>query len=299
MKQLLFINVAIFAVISVSTALATVEEPTASQLFGAAVLPSEQGAAAIGSYAKGCAAGLVALPQNGPTWQAMRLNRNRYYGHPETIDYLINLSNQAKEFGWKGLYIGDIAQPRGGPMTSGHRSHQTGLDADIWMLPPDRLNLTRDERENLSSISVRTSDQTSVNGNWTETHMKILKAAAEDPRTDRIFVAAAVKIDMCEKAEGDRSWLQRIRPLYGHNYHFHIRLKCPADSQSCITQSPTVAELSNGGDGCDGTLTWWVTDYLEQLKRPPPSEPKPRPRGVRDYVMADLPDECAAVLESD
>jgi hypothetical protein len=44
---------------------------------------------------------------------------------------------QARDIGWgKGLYIGDISQPRGGPMTSGHASHQIGLDADIWMLPP-------------------------------------------------------------------------------------------------------------------------------------------------------------------
>ena len=62
----------------------------------------------------------------------------------------------AQQVGWNGLYIGDISQPRGGPMTSGHASHQIGLDADIWMLPPPRLNLSRAEREKISSISVRT-----------------------------------------------------------------------------------------------------------------------------------------------
>ncbi|MCY3879730.1 MAG: penicillin-insensitive murein endopeptidase [Rhodobacteraceae bacterium] len=272
-------------------------EERANQLFGALKTASDQPPAAIGSYARGCASGLVELPETGPTWQAMRLSRNRNWGHPVIIDYLRKLSLAAVEAGWAGLYIGDISQPRGGPMTSGHRSHQIGLDADIWMLPPDRLDLTRQEREDLSSISVRTRDQTAVNENWSDAHMRILKSAAKDPRTDRIFVAAAVKINMCENAGGDRQWLQRIRPLYGHNYHFHIRLKCPQDSPECITQSPTVAELSKGGDGCDETLAWWVTDYLEQLKNPPKEPAQPR-RGVRDYVMADLPASCEAVLNS-
>ena len=290
---------AIVTCLAMPNSVTALEEPKANQLFGAAPLPSSQPAAAIGSYAKGCAAGLIELSETGPTWQAMRLSRNRNWGHPELIDYLVKLSQQAKALGWAGLYIGDLSQPRGGPMTSGHRSHQIGLDADIWMLPPDRLDLSRQEREDLSSISVRTRDQTSINNNWTDAHMQVLKTAAEDPRVDRIFVAAAVKIEMCEKAGDDRAWLQRIRPLYGHNYHFHVRLKCPDDSPGCITQKPTVAELSKGGDGCDETLTWWVTDYLEQLKKPKPKDDAPRPRGVRDYVMADLPNECETVLTSD
>lgn len=273
-------------------------EEKANILFGAISTPSSQPAAAVGSYAKGCAAGLIELAETGPTWQAMRLSRNRNWGHPILIDFLTDLSKTANEYGWEGLYIGDLSQPRGGPMTSGHRSHQIGLDADIWMLPPDRLNLTHQEREELSSISIRTNDQRSVNDNWTKTHMKVLKAAAKDPRVDRIFVAAAVKIDMCNSAGHDRAWLQRIRPLYGHNYHFHVRLKCPESSTTCITQTPTVTELSKGGDGCDGTLNWWVTEYLDQLKKPKPTKFGPKPYGVRDYVMADLPVECTAILAS-
>ena len=273
-------------------------ESKANQLFGALAAGSTQDADAVGSYARGCLAGGIELPETGPTWQAMRLNRNRNWGHPTLIAYLINLSREARELGWKGLYIGDLSQPRGGPMTSGHRSHQIGLDADVWMLPPDDLRLSRAEREEISSISVRTNDQTQVNDNWTDTHMQVLKAAVSHPQVDRIFVAAAVKIDMCERAGNDRAWLQKIRPLYGHNYHFHVRLKCPPGSTGCVTQTPTVAELSNGGDGCDATLRWWVTDYLEALKKPSKEPAVPR-RGVRDYTMADLPDECMQVLTSD
>lgn len=278
----------------------TFAQQKANQLFGAMRAGSAQSPEAIGTYAKGCAAGLVQLPETGPTWQAMRLSRNRNWGHPEMIDFIQDLSRVAVQNGWAGLYVGDISQPRGGPMTSGHNSHQIGLDADIWMLPPRRVNLSRGERERISSISVRTEDQRSINRNWTQAHYNILRAAASDNRVDRIFVAAAVKIEMCRIAtRSDRRWLQRIRPLYGHNTHFHVRLRCPRGSNNCVTQTPTVRQLSNGGDGCDDTLMWWVTDYLAPPDPNAPKEPaQPRRRGPRDYTMDDLPRQCRAVLES-
>ncbi|PWE30051.1 penicillin-insensitive murein endopeptidase [Maritimibacter sp. 55A14] len=272
----------------------------ANLLFGAEPRGSRQQPAAFGSYARGCVAGAVELPETGPTWQAMRLSRNRNWGHPAMIGFIRRLSAEATRHGWPGLYVGDISQPRGGPMTSGHRSHQMGLDADIWMLRPHRLDLSRAARESLSSISVRSADQRSVNGNWTPAHMQIIKAAASDPAVDRVFVTAPAKIAMCRDAGRDRAWLQKVRPIYGHHYHFHVRLKCPAGSAACQVQRPTVADLSKGGDGCDETLTWWVTDYL---KPPPPgskpAKPAPKRRHPRDYTLADLPAQCTAVLASD
>ena len=277
-------------------------EPLARNLFGAQARPSMQQPAAIGSYARGCAAGLVELPETGPTWQAMRLSRNRNWGHPAMVDFLRDLSVTATRIGWKGLYIGDISQPRGGPMTGGHASHQIGLDADIWMLPPARLTLSRAEREAISSVSIRTEDQTRVTRHWTPAHQALLRAAALDPRVDRIFVAAAAKIDMCNATpRRDRAWLQKIRPIQGHNTHFHVRLKCPAGDRACEVQRPTVHELSQGGDGCDASLNWWVTTYLEELRNPPRRRDKPTgppPKTARTFTMADLPGQCENVLAS-
>lgn len=274
----------------------------ANQLFGAKSAPSAQAPQPIGSYARGCAAGMVELPETGPSWQAMRLSRGRNFGQPVMIDFLRDLSRTAQQIGWAGLYIGDISQPRGGPMTSGHASHQIGLDADIWMLPPQRLNLSRAEREAISSIPVRSADQRSITANWTNSHRALMRAAALDDRVDRVFVAAAVKIEICRTAtRKDKKWLQKIRPIAGHDTHFHVRLKCPPGASLCQTQSPTVADLSKGGDGCDETLTWWVTDYLNPPKATgkPKPEDGPRKKGPRDFTMADLPAQCAAVLSSD
>lgn len=279
-------------------------EKLANKLFGAMEAPSNQDSMPIGSYAKGCAAGLVELPETGPTWQAMRLSRNRNFGQPEMVQFLMDLSATARDIGFgQGLYIGDISQPRGGPMTSGHASHQIGLDADIWMLPPRRLDLSEAEREEISSIPVRSADQRSVTENWTRTHRELLRQAALDPRVDRIFVAAAVKIEMCKTAKDkDKKWLQKIRPVAGHDTHFHVRLKCPQGARLCETQTPTVADLSKGGDGCDETLMWWVTDYLNPPKsdgKKPKDEDAPKKKGPRDFTMADLPRQCKGVLASD
>lgn len=287
--------------LGLSGAAPAVAKPLANQLFGAKAVPTAQDPMPVGSYAKGCGAGMVQLPESGPTWQAMRLSRNRNWGQPAMITFLQQLSVAAVQVGWAGLYIGDISQPRGGPMTSSHASHQIGLDADVWMLPPRRLNLTRQEREAISSVPVRSADQRSVTGNWTAAHHALLRAAASDARVDRIFVAAAVKIEMCKTAtRKDKAWLQKIRPIAGHDTHFHVRLKCPDGARLCQTQSPTVAELSKSGDGCDDTLNWWVTDYLnppKPAKTTKPAKPlKPRPRTAREFTMADLPAQCADVL---
>lgn len=277
--------------------------PKAKDLFGAKSTATSSAPAVYGRYAKGCAAGLVQLPETGPTWQAMRLSRNRNWGHPETIDYIKDLSAKVARLpGWEGLYIGDISQPRGGPMITGHQSHQLGLDIDIWMRPPDSLRLSPSSREAISSVSIRSGDQRGTSNTWTPQHAEVLKMAAQDPRVDRIFVTAPAKLMMCRYATpSDTAWLQKIRPYWGHHYHFHVRLKCPKGSSGCVTQTPTVAELSKGGNGCDSSLTWWVTDALSPPKPKPgdkPAKPAPKKRGARDYVLAELPSQCSAVLNA-
>lgn len=262
----------------------------ARQLFGAQRDASDNRPAPFGGYAKGCVDGAVQLPETGPTWQAMRLSRNRNWGHPETIDFIQKLSaTAAGQRGWKGLYIGDISQPRGGPMLSGHRSHQLGLDVDIWMLPPDRLNLNRSQREKISSISMRRSNGAYVNSKWTRQHHNILKAAAKDPRVARIFVFPGAKVQMCKDAKGNRAWLRKIRPWWGHHYHFHVRLKCPKGAHGCVDQAAPPA-----GDGCKDAEQW-VQDILHP-KPVDPNAPKPKPR--RELTMADLPNQCVSVLQS-
>ena len=267
----------------------------AKKLFGTKSLNSAQSPAAFGSYAKGCLAGGMRLAESGPTWQAMRLSRGRNWGHPELIDMVTKLSQfAAQQPGWNGLYIGDMSQPRGGPMLTGHRSHQIGLDADIWMLPPNSLSLTRKQRENIPSISTRRASGAYVNSAWTRSHHEIIKAAAKDPRVERIFVFPGAKVQMCDDERGNRAYLRKIRPWYGHHYHFHVRLACPKGAQGCRNQNPPSA-----GDGCDDAREWQA-NILNPPKVKPKPQPKPgtKPKKRRDLVLADLPAQCKAVLDS-
>ncbi|MCB1336807.1 MAG: penicillin-insensitive murein endopeptidase [Maritimibacter sp.] len=262
----------------------------AKDLFGASRLPSAQAPESFGSYAKGCISGAAQLPETGPTWQAMRLSRNRNWGHPALVAFLERLSAKAaQQPGWAGIYVGDMSQPRGGPMSSGHASHQIGLDADIWMLPPKRLDLSAAEREEISSISMQRADGAYVNDQWTKAHMEVIKAAASDPAVARIFVFAGAKVQMCKDAGSDRAWLNKVRPWWGHHYHFHVRLACPAGDTACVDQAPPPA-----GDGCKD-----AEDWVAQILNPPPPDPNAKPAPAKPpLTLADLPAQCASVLDA-
>lgn len=258
--------------------------------FGGKRRASAQNAAAFGGYSRGCLAGGEQLAETGPTWQAMRLSRNRNWGHPELVDYVQALSREAaKQPGWAGLYVGDMSQPRGGPMLTGHRSHQIGLDADIWMLPARNLTLSAAKRENISSISTRRANGAYTNGNWTRAHHEIIKAAASDSRTARIFVFPGAKVQMCKDEKGDRAWLRKVRPWWGHHYHFHVRLNCPRGARGCVDQAAPPP-----GDGCADAQQW-----VNNILNPPPPDPNaPAPRPRRELRVGDLPQQCSGVLAS-
>ena len=135
----------------------------AKELFGRKVLPAAMPTRVLGFYAHGCIAGAEGLPINGDTWQVMRLSRNRNWGHPDMVALVKRLAAKArKDAGWPGILVGDMSQPRGGPMFTGHASHQVGLDADIWLTPmPDR-QLSRNEREEMSAVMMVRSDRLDI-----------------------------------------------------------------------------------------------------------------------------------------
>ena len=125
--------------------------------------PAEAQARSIGFYWRGCLAGAKALPVDGESWQVVRLSRNRMWGNPAMIAFLERFSRKAKAEGvWNGILVGDISQPRGGPMLTGHASHQVGLDADVWLTPMPDHTLSNEERETMSAVNMVTEDGLSV-----------------------------------------------------------------------------------------------------------------------------------------
>jgi len=257
----------------------------AREFFARKALPAALPARSIGFYSKGCLAGAVALPINGETWQVMRVSRNRNWGHPDLVQFIERLSERAARNGWPGLLLGDMSQPRGGPMPNGHASHQVGLDADIWLTPMPQHELTREDREEMMATVVVAKDRKDVDPKlWTPAHVALIKAAAEDPQVNRVFVNTAIKKALCRDAGNDREWLRKVQPWLGHDWHFHVRLNCPPDSPECEPQSPRDA-----GDGCSGKeMHRWPSDVIPDGS----SKPRPGPK------LTDLPPACRHVLNA-
>ena len=240
----------------------------------------------IGKHAAGCVAGAEALPLDGEGYSVMRPSRRRNFGHPNLLAAIEELARGAQSIGWPTLLVGDMTQIRGGPMKSGHRSHQNGLDVDIWLTPKPSPLPAGAWRENYSAISVLTADQTAIARDvWTPKHAALIKSAAELPGIRRIFVNPVIKQELCKTAGEDRGWLNKVRPWWGHHYHFHLRLTCPAGDPTCVDQAPP-----EPGDGCGADLAWWFTEEAEEALKAPPPPP---------MTLADLPQACRPLLAGD
>ena len=264
--------------------LASLPKDAAQRIFGLEKAAAPGAPEAVGSYERGCLEGAVELPADGPNWQVMRPSRDRAWGHPALIAFIEQLSAKLPAAaGWPGFLIGDIAQPRGGPMLTGHGSHQIGLDADIWLTPmPDR-RLTPQQRDEMSATDVVAADREHVDpAVWNSSYLKMYRAVAREPEVARVFVNPAIKRELCHEAGSDRAWLAKIRPWWGHDYHFHMRLLCPPGQSECHDQAPPPA-----GDGCGKELAWWFTP---EALHPPPSHARP-------LLMSNLPRACAAIAD--
>ncbi len=237
----------------------------------------------IGEASNGCIAGAQSLPAEGTGYVSIRRYRNRHFGHPELLRLVTSLGEAAARRGDQLVMVGDLSQPRGGLMSSSHRSHQNGLDVDIWFtLAPSAAAANRDTAGPKDPPSMVTADGEDLAPRWGEAQRNLLKTAAEDPRTDRIFVNAAIKRGLCRR-EADKGWLRKVRPWFGHDAHFHVRLKCPSGGTQCETQAALPA-----GDGCGKDLDWWFSEEARN--------PKKRGGGARPEPV--IPDACKPLLSS-
>jgi len=279
--MLRFLAAALALLFVVSPALA---DPPASKFFGAVHAPTSGAPISIGSYAKGCLAGAQQLPSDGDHFQAMRPSRDRRWGTPELISFIETLGPAAAQDGWPGILIGDMGGARGGPMPTSHASHQIGLDVDIWLTPSPGHTLSTKERESLSATSMLLPGKGNTRDvdpkKFTEGVRMLIYRAATLPGVARIFVAPGIKKAMCAITWRDRSFLNKLRPWYGHDDHMHIRLQCPPGATQCLPQAP-----APDGDGCGADLDYWFTDAPYKPTKPAPP-----------LTLADLPKACRAVL---
>jgi penicillin-insensitive murein endopeptidase len=208
------------------------------------------------------------LPLDGPGYEAIRVSRNRYWGQPVTLDFIRTLAAKIRAMGQASLYIGDIGQPRGGPAPSGHASHQTGLDADIWFERQHGPPLPPAARENprLRSL-VRADDGGIDDAVFNQQHVALLRTAAEMPHLDRMFVNKWIK-QRRQTVTGNRARLNKLVVWAGHDEHFHIRLYCPPGNAQCQAQTGYYSD-----DGCGEQLDLWFPVRRSSCRPDTPQKP--------------------------
>ncbi len=233
-----------------------------------------------GRYDQGCIGGAVALDLDGPGFQVIYPQRRRNYGHPETLDFVRDLGAAMQALGHGPINVADIGQVRGGPIT-GHASHESGLDVDVWYRL-DLAPLPVEERRGLGEVSAIGADGAVDPAHWGEAQVALVRLAAEDPRIARIFVHAGVKADLCARDWPDRDWLRVLVPEPAHDRHMHVRLNCPADQPGCEGQAAPPAGTGCAGDDDPGDLG---PDRLAAYGSPG----QPRPPGV-------LPPACGRLF---
>ncbi|WRH15235.1 penicillin-insensitive murein endopeptidase [Pantoea sp. JZ2] len=234
---------------------------------------------AIGGFANGCIVGAQTLPLNSPDYQVMRQDQRRYFGHPDLILFIQRLAMQAHNLQLGNVLIGDMGMAAGGRFSSGHASHQTGLDVDIWLqLPKTRWSAQQLLKPQPLDL-VAADGRNVVARHWQPEIASLIKLAAKDEDVTRIFVNPAIKKQLCADAGTDRSWLHKVRPWFAHRAHMHVRLRCPQGSPDCEEQAPPPP-----GDGCGAELQSW---FLPKQPGSAPVKREPPP----------LPPACQALLD--
>lgn len=252
---------------------------------------------AIGGYSAGCVQGAESiLSDEGPTFQVMRKSRRRYFAQPEMRRFIKKLAAEIRQREFGTLLVGDLGQARGGPTTTGHASHQIGLDGDFWFWldsPANHRTLTDHEVEQLSAISMLDQGRQAVDAErFQAKHVSMLEYVSQQPEVARIFVHPLIKKAACEATE-QAAWLNKLRPWWGHHYHFHVRLHCPAGQAACKPQSPPPAS-----HGCGKELAWWFSeDAAERLRKGQETSRKLTSLQRLANKLARVPAQCESLMQ--
>ena len=256
-------------------------------------------ARAIGFYAKGCLAGAAALPIDGPAWQAMRLSRNRNWGHPELVALVEKLAIEAREHdGWPGLLVGDLSQPRGGPMLTRPRQ------------PPGRAR-----RRHLAHADARPApDRAGAGGPVGHVHAGARRGVGRSQDVDRRARSPAEARRLLRRAWSGSSCTPpsrrrcarrpprtrtapgctRSAPTGATTTISTCASPAPSGSTNCEHQPP----LPND-DGCGKELTNWLALVKPKPKPATPPETVAKPAPPKPGITLDqLPADCRSVLAS-
>ena len=209
--------------------------------------PSEP-ALSIGSPTRGRLTGADELESR----DALRVRRpgRARWGLPELVGMLTRGAERVRRrYPGSVLLVGDLSHARGGPI-SGHRSHESGRDADVGFYFVDRKGkVVTPERFLTVLANGRTKEKPGLafdeRRNWA-----LVQAWLTDPkaRVQHIFVSKALRSRLLAYARArgvyapvlHRASLAMKQPSRGlsHDDHFHVRIGCPGGQRGVCQAEP-------------------------------------------------------------
>ena len=192
----------------------------------------------------------VGLPNAGWQLRARKLRASRElwiqdksvpysYGHPSLVWMLYRTAKQmARASKGSVLLVGDLSREFGGPL-AGHKSHQSGRDADVGFFVTDAHGRPINSRRLVTfDAAGKARDGSGVRfddyRNWllVQTWLKEERAALE-----HVFVASHLRRRLLDFArarpafvryvEGASQFLRQPTNGLPHDDHFHVRIACP------------------------------------------------------------------------
>jgi penicillin-insensitive murein endopeptidase len=201
----------------------------------------------------------VGLPNAGWQLRAKKLHASRdlwiqdksipySYGHPSLVLMLYRTAKQmARQTKGSVLLVGDLSREFGGPL-AGHKSHQSGRDADVGFFVTDTHGRPINSRRLVAfDAAGKARDGSDVRfddyRNWllVQLWLKDSRAALE-----YVFVASHLRRRLLDFARARPAFVRYVedasqflrQPTNGlpHDDHFHVRIACPDGQQELCSE---------------------------------------------------------------
>jgi penicillin-insensitive murein endopeptidase len=175
---------------------------------------------------------------------------DRNYAHPALVLMLMrSASDVAKAAPGSVLLVGDLSYRDGGPI-SGHRSHQSGRDADVGFYVVDGKGKRLPSREFVAFDAEGNAKNGGSLHFDDERNWMLVESWAKDRRAglSHIFISDPLKARLLRFARSRPRFAPYLtqamallkQPEHGedHSDHFHVRITCPKDqTEICRPES--------------------------------------------------------------
>jgi penicillin-insensitive murein endopeptidase len=224
---------------------------------------------------KGPAPQSIGAPHSGKLVGAARLKRSKHveprpgthnFGLPVLVDLLKRAAGDvASKHRGSVLLVGDLSAAGGGPLT-GHKSHQSGRDADVGFFVANSkgkpiqvhrfMAFDGDGKPRTGPAWARFDDAR----NWAFVEALFKEEHREGVAVRFLFVSAELKARLLAHAAKhgahkdvmERAAAAMLSPEHVdvHDDHFHVRLRCPAGMSACVEESMprAVAAAASGAE---------------------------------------------------